>query len=494
VVEVTGGTTAPSSALDLYKVFVRDGRIWLTPARRERIAILVEVILIASFVLIRSADLSRPWLIGWTALLSVVSVIAPASGLTALVAVTPYSEWLLFDRDTGVKILFPPLLGLGLLLRLAIIRPRLRPDLVTTLAIAVFVGTGLAVAMTASRFGTELGFRALVYWLAGLGGALIVLLVARQAARAGNLRPLIVATASIAVAALVSLVHFINPALVREGALNWIIRPTADVTRLTGIIPAPNAVAALFMAGAAVMVASLLAWRWPTQLDRWKWLLLGPIAWSGVAIWFTYSRSGVFGVFLLAVLYGTWWRRRVGLAILALGLVGAVVAVPLYLQYRAGVVGAGAISAAGGLLTQSDVERLATWGSAWRMWLDSPLFGSGTLAFKELHAAYGSPNISAPHNEVLRLMAEDGVVVAAAFVALCAAIGMHLWRARRAVALASLGAFVSLLAAASYNNPFGFAQVVIPVFAIVGCGLARTDPPGLIEPADNAMSSGTLQA
>jgi hypothetical protein len=484
-VTLAGAGTSPS-ALDLYRAALRNGRTWLTPARQDRLAILIELLLIASYIVVRTADVSRPGLLGWTLLLGVVCVVAPASGLTALVAIVPFSEWLLLDRDTGIKILIPPLLGLGVLLRLAVGRSWQRPDLVTVLVIAVLVGTGFAVALATSRFGSEVGFRAVVYWLAGPGGGLIVLLVARHSARAGNLRPLIVATASIAIAALASLIDFINPDVIRNGGLNWLVRPTVDLTRLTGIIPAPNAVAALFMAGTAVMVVILVFGR-RAGLDWRRFLLLAPIAWCAVAIWFTYSRTGILALFLLAVLYGTWWRRRIGLTILAVGLAVAVVAVPVYLQYRASTIGSGAVSASGGLLTLSDVERLDAWGSAWRMWLDSPLIGSGTLAFKQVHAAYGSVNIAAPHNEFLRLMAEDGILVAVAFIALCIVLGIHLWRARGVIALASLGALVSLLAAASYNNPFGYVQVVVPIFAIVGCGLARPYIEDRLSPATDGM-------
>jgi O-antigen ligase len=179
------------------------------------------------------------------------------------------------------------------------------------------------------------------------------------------------------------------------------------------------------------------------------------------------------------VLYAIWWQRRFGLLLLLLLLAIAVVAIPAYLQVRAGAVGAGASSPDVWLLSQSDQERLGAWGAAWRMWLDSPLIGSGTLAFKQLHAAYGSVSITAPHNEFLRLMAETGLLVAAAFVALFLAIGRQLWRARVPTALGSLGALVAFLAAGAFNNPLLYVQVVIPMFTIIGTGLRfRSEPPG----------------
>ncbi len=467
--------------MDLYRAALGDSRAWLTSVRRDRMAIVVELLLVVSYVAIRAADMDRPWLISWTVLLGVVSVVAPASGLTAFVAVVPFSEWLLIDRDTGVKILVPPLLGIGLLLRLVVERPRLRVGLVTGLAIGVLVGTGLGVAHSAARFGGEFGFRAIVYWAGGLGGGMIVLLVARHAGRARNLRPLVAATASIAVAALASLVDFLDSDVVRTSALRWLMRPTGDFSRLTGIIPAPNAVAALLLTGVAVVVACLVFWRRPRSSPL-RVLLLAPVAWSLVAIWFTYSRTGVLGVFLLVVLYAIWWQRRFGLLLLLALLAVAVVAIPAYLQVRAGAVGAGASSADFWLLSQSDADRVRAWDAAWRMWLDSPVTGAGTLAFWQLHDAFGSPTLSAPHNEVLRLMAETGIVVAATFVALCLAIGSQLWRARAPLALGSLGVLVTLLAAGVFNNPLGYVQVGIPVFTIIGIGLGFTsEPPGRVD-------------
>ena len=456
--------------LDLYRAVLRDAGGWLTAARRRRLAIAIELLLLVGFIAIRSADLGRPWLVGWTLLLAVVGVLAPATGLTAFVAVVPFSEWLLFDRDTGIKVLIPPLLGIGVLIRVLAARQDRRIGLVTALAIGVIVGTGLGVGLAASRFGEDVGFRSLVYWAGGLGGGLTALLVARHAGRAGNVRPLIAATVSIAIAGLASLIDFFDSDLVRTSALRWLMRPSGDPSRLTGIIPAPNAVAALLLTGLAVMVAALVFWR-GTRYRAWRMLLVPPVIVSIVAIWFTYSRTGVLGIVLIAVLCAFWWRRSVG-ALLFIVLLGiAVVAIPAYLQVRAGAVGAGGVTVTGGLLTPSDIERLGAWGAAWRLWLDSPLLGSGTLAFKQVHAAYGSPNITAPHNELIRLLAENGPFVAAAFVALCLRVGSQLWRARTPIALGSLGALGTFLSAGLFNNPLLYVQVTIPVLTVIGIGI-----------------------
>lgn len=463
--------TAAPGVLDLYRAIFGTVRASLDVSRRRRLAIAVEITMVAAYVVLRTADAGRPALFAWTAALIVVALVSPATALVPFVAVAPYSEWLLLDRDTGLKLAIIPFLALGVAGRLLLVRPAWPPPL-GWLTLALWAGSGASVIHSFIRFGTDFGQRSIAVWAAGIGGGLVVFATAWWAARGGSLRPLFAAAATIAVAGAVSLLDHVADAAVRRSVLAWMLRPTHDEVRLAGIIPAPNAVAGLLLAGTAVLVAVLIFSRDPRRV-----VLLPAIAMLGIAVLLTFSRSGIFGAVLIGVAYAAWWRPRAGLiaAVVIVGL--SIVIVPLYLNLRAGAVGSGAILLEGSLLSGSDMERLNAWASAVRMWLDAPLTGVGFLGFKELHAAYGSPTISAPHNELLRVLVEAGLVVAVAFAWWAIAVVTRLWRKRSVVGIAGVGAFLALVSAASYNNPLLYIQVVAVVMTIVGAAVGWSPGP-----------------
>jgi hypothetical protein len=470
VAALTGDS--PSAArpgvVDLYR------ELWLAAraaATRYQLALVVELALIVLYVAIRTLDAPDTLLAGWTIGLGLIALIAPGSGLAVIVAVAPFTEWLLVDRDLGLKPLVMPVLAVGVAARVLLTRRRERPGLVVGLSLLLLVGTMLAVGRALQLNGGEFASEAFVRWLSGFGAGLIALLVAIWVGRQGNVRPLVIAVGAIVVAAALSLIDFVAVSSVRESPLGWLLRPTNDLVRLTGIIPAPNAVAALFGAGLAVLVAAVLF-----AVDRRRWILLVPAALLVVAIVLTYSRSGIVAFCVLAFTFA--WRhgRRAGIAVTVALAIGLVVGVPAYLQWRAGAVGSGATIVAASVLTAADLERLGAWRSAVLMWLDQPLLGVGAEGFRVLHSLYGSERITAPHNELLRLLVEGGPILAAIGLAWGAAVIRRLWIGRDAIATGALGAFAALLVGAAYNNPFLYVQVVVVVLAIVGIGLGRPNP------------------
>jgi O-antigen ligase len=128
----------------------------------------------------------------------------------------------------------------------------------------------------------------------------------------------------------------------------------------------------------------------------------------------------------------------------------------------------------GQVLIASDQLRIQAWGAAVAMWQANPLVGHGFLSYKQLGEAYGDPILGSPHNEWLRLFAEEGTVVgliALAFIAvgLLALSRLPGWRGT-----ALMASWAAIVLAASFNNPFLFLQVSVISFAIVGTGLALT--------------------
>jgi O-antigen ligase len=190
-----------------------------------------------------------------------------------------------------------------------------------------------------------------------------------------------------------------------------------------------------------------------------------------VALYVTYSRAALLALFVLAVVLCWRIRRALGIAVLAVGIVGAVILLPSYLQLRSESVPEGAVQP-GSVLVASDELRFRAWGAAIQMWQDQPVTGQGFLAYKQLADAYGDPALGSPHNEWLRLFAEEGTIAGLAGLAL---VGGTLWwlsRRRDPFGAAVLAGAAGYFIMASFNNPLLFAQISAVVFSIIGCGLA----------------------
>jgi hypothetical protein len=110
------------------------------------------------------------------------------------------------------------------------------------------------------------------------------------------------------------------------------------------------------------------------------------------------------------------------------------------------------------------------------MWLDEPLVGHGFRSYHALGAAYGDEVLTAPHNEWLRLFAEEGVFVGLAGLGFVLGTLAWLSRPRDWLGTGLLGAFAGYSLAATFNNPLLFIQVSIICFTLAGAGLARAGP------------------
>ena len=206
-------------------------------------------------------------------------------------------------------------------------------------------------------------------------------------------------------------------------------------------------------------------------------------------------------LYLLSVVIG--WRigRRLGIALLVIGVVGGAALVPWYLSVRGQALGSR--RRPGQLFIASDQQRLAAWAAAGRMFLDQPLIGQGYRAYRQLSVQFGDPTLNAPHNEWLRLFAENGVFVGMLGLAFVLATAARLARAPGWLGAGLFGSFLSVCIAASFNNVFLFNQVTIPAMVLAGTGVALAgrataeaheragDAPGpagdTLGPADDAL-------
>lgn len=468
------GAAAPADApgpgpLDLYRA-LGDALVRVVPRRAWSPA--VEAVLIVAYVALRTGDASRDLLTLWVAAAAVLALLHPGAGLTVFAVMAVFSEPFVLTRDFGAKPIVVGALAVGLALRL-VRRPRDFPwSLPIALGLAVVAGTLAGVGVVAARTDGATAADALVRWITGPATMGVVLVAAAWAARRGSLRPLIVVTVAGVAAGLAGLVDFFFVAGIRDTALDWIVRPTRFETRLAGVIPSPNGVAALVIGPFAVCAAAAILGR--TVRIPVRVLAAAGAAVLVAAMYFTYSRAALLGIFVLAVVVAWRIRRWLGAGLLVAGIVAGVLLLPGYLASRSAAVGGGGEVDPSGVLVASDVLRLRAWAAAGAMWADDPLLGVGFGQYGQHADVYGDAVLNAPHNEWLRLFAEEGIVVGLVGVLWMGATVLTLRRVPGWLGAAALASALGWAVAATFNNPLLFIQVSTVAFTIVGTGLART--------------------
>ncbi len=421
--------------------------------------------LVAVYAILRTLGAPDVLVLAWTGVAVLATLASPLSGLTVLAALGPFTEALTDDgRVTAVPYLLAAL-GVSIVLRAAFTwlrRPSAcrpgpalrRPSVPIALALVIFAGTAIGVAVSALFHGLELGVFAAQMWVPGLGGALTVLFAATWLAARGEVRPLVVAVVSVSVGALLSVINELWSGALLETPIGWLLRADVDPNRLGGLFPAPNAVAALFVV--FIVVCAGLAITHRSRAVRLAAVLAASV--QLVALFLTLSRSGLLALGIAASLLA--WRRypRLGWLIGLALVIGSVAVLLLIWQIR-------------GVPLVMEGDRLATWQAAVRMWFDNPLLGSGFRSFEWLHAEYGSPRLDAPHNEWLRLFAEEGTLIGLAGVAFAIVTPFVLLRSPNLMIAAIGAAAAGLFIAACFNNPFINVQVNVPAFLVVGVGI-----------------------
>ncbi|MEO6349543.1 MAG: signal peptidase I [Candidatus Limnocylindrales bacterium] len=440
--------------------------------------------LVVAYFVIRTLGMPPALTIGWIAVAVGASLASPLVGLSVLAAIGPFTGAL---DDDGAVTAVPFLLagvGGGVLLRASKaaiercrqpefrqefrqefrsrLRERATPANVTiVLALLLAAGTAIGVLHT-WRFSAQLGRASVELWVPGIGGGIAVFLAAAWCARRGETVPLLVTGASIALAAAVSILDFVTDGGVNASFLGWLVHDALEgQPRLGGVILAPNAAATIFLIGAAI--ASSFA---AVDGDR-RLRVAGAVATAIclAAIVLTYSRSALIATLVLFAVIA--WRTQRWRGIAALGVAALTFGVLYVVAFQ------------GDLLRDvpaiADQQRLDAWGAASRMWLDRPLYGVGFRAFEWLHAEYGSV-LNAPHNEWLRLFAEEGILVGLVGIAFMAGVVRTARESVDPIATAVLGGSLALAIMATFNNPFFYAQVNVPAFTLLGFALFMARP------------------
>jgi hypothetical protein len=457
--------TAPG-ILDLYRSMAAAA---LEVVRRYRLEIVAEIILVGAYFALRTIDADERSLIIWLGVAVAASVISPASGLVVLAAIAPFNEALDLGHGLGSKTVIAAAILVGIGLRWLIVPAvRARPSIPVVLAGGLLVATSLGLLVTYQRWGFAFAADAAGTWVTGIATMLLVFIGTVWIARRGERRPLVAALIATTIAGILSLADFWGDATLREGVLGWTFVGQFTADRLTGVIRSPTSTAALVMLPTCVYLAAAVLASAPRQRVAAAAMAVPLLA----AAYLTYNRAVFIALYALSVVIG--WRiaRRLGIALLIIGVVGGAALVPWYLSVRGQALGSQVVP--GQLLIASDQQRLAAWAAAGRMFLDQPLIGQGYRAYRQLSVQFGDPTLNAPHNEWLRLFAENGVFVGLLGLAFVLATAARLARSPGWLGAGLFGSFLSVCIAASFNNVFLFNQVTIPAMILAGTGLARS--------------------
>ncbi len=462
--------------------------------RPHRLELALAAILILAFVLARSMGVGPAGAAAWAVAGVLVALGSPLGAGLALAALGPFDDWDLPGTEAGARSAMVAALTASVAFRAA--RPlaerllrRVDGGLLRGLDAAgrwaavalacgsvVLIGTGLGVVHSALRFGSMFAVQSAALWATGPATAMAVLLVGGWYGAKGERRPLYAAIGGTVVAVVVALVQRLVPEVIPASPFAWLIvaAPDSAAFRLAGVTTSATAMATLSLMPLA-MAGGLLMYG-PPRIRAWMLLGLPALLLAVVA---TLSRSAVIVVAAGAVLFAARLGLRAALAALGIGLAAAVVLIPLFLEAReGGAPGTTARSPLADFLSFGDQRRVMAWEAALRMGLDSPLVGQGFRSFLLLHGAYGGGRTQAPHDEWLRLFAEEGLIVAAAGVGLVCFGLVSLWRGRSAIVLGAFGTLLGYAFMASFNNPLNYAQVNIPFFMVIGTclGLALRPP------------------
>jgi O-antigen ligase len=258
-------------------------------------------------------------------------------------------------------------------------------------------------------------------------------------------KPLVDATAIAAIVVALS-------ALAQEivGAPSGLYVGSAIVPRIAGLLEGPNQLSAYCEIG----LAALGAW----ALVRRTALLDAALALVVCADALSFSRGGLFGSIVVAAILvivagrAAWPALRPAVYGLLAGLAGSA-----WWAIYAHTLGILRVSLEPSLYAGGVGNRAELWSAAWRMWRDRPIFGVGAGNFELDLPQYGVFGVRTHANSwYLQSLAEGGIVLLAATIALIAAIvasfaGKHVLSQLRNRSPWVLGAFASTVALALHQ-------------------------------------------
>ncbi|HET8590963.1 MAG TPA: O-antigen ligase family protein [Nakamurella sp.] len=219
-----------------------------------------------------------------------------------------------------------------------------------------------------------------------------------------------------------------------------------------GRITGTTAMAATFIGGLFALTLPIAVGLAMAARGRARW------AWSGTALvifgglLFTLSRTPIgLAAVAVAVLLLAATRPRVWVPILV-----AAAAVFLATPLRA-------------RMTNFQTDRLALWDAGWRMFTDHWFFGVGPDRYMQFFDAYKQTRFgeatSTPHNSLLYVAAESGLLAALA-LALAIALSFRFLRTRRPLVLGPMLGLAAFMVDAMTTNLYSIASIAVAAWMI----------------------------
>lgn len=339
----------------------------------------------------------------------ITAVASPSTGLLVLAAASPMIGRAVMPAP-GYPVMLVVCILLGCVYRLPIERRRLSFGLPLLLIIA-FLAYVLVqqlpetLTLYAGERGRELG--SMVFKLVTASGAVFA---SALVMRGRSPFPYLLCLVLSGVGASIVAILVFDRATVGYPLVN-IIPETGAGERSTGTFADPNHYG-LFVASAATLAISWAA-GWHGRLLRWFLVISFIVLVVGIAV--SQSRTA-FIVLFAGISVAAFVRdRRLGLAVVVIGLIVGALALPLLLDWRLSLSGGTATTIDYTRLQSSDALRLESVLVGPQVWANSPLFGVGTGHYKDFAGI-------ASHNWYMTVLAEQGLVGILVWLALLASI------------------------------------------------------------------------
>ncbi len=416
------------------------------------------------------------------------AVVLPEVGLAVLVCVASLKAPLVFPAP-GLNLLLVGALLLGCIYRLPVDRPRphlrISPSLLLLLTFVFYVGVQQSPEMVTGWAG-ERG-RLIGYYFFQILTGLGIIVAAAYILRGRSPYPVLaMALAGAVIAAGVAVATFDNPT---AGPQFGNLVATADTgQRAAGPFGNPNYLG-FFVAAALVATIGAIA---HTSSRYAKVVLVGVGLLFVVALLESQSRGAMIAAFAGALAV-VWLRRRPLAVVMAgLGVVGALLIYPAFVEWRL-TNDMGMASDAGYVqLSESDQARLGGARAAPALFLAEPVFGVGFGQFSKKSVEIGGQKEEiVAHNWYLSVLAEQGSIGALLWFGACVAVLREL-RARRGVArMLGFGIFVTVAVGSLFlEAPTSFQAIALPSVFLVAAltsewendRVARQDGAGAVNP------------
>jgi putative inorganic carbon (hco3(-)) transporter len=319
-----------------------------------------------------------------------LSVLSPMAGMIVLAFVAPIARPLVIPLP-GLYVVMMGAMIFALILRLPIDRPRLRrpaPEVLLLAAFVLYVGGDVVAGRIDGSAGPAA--TAIASAFARLVEAVLVLGVGYIVLRGRSPFPLL---AGLLLSAVLGAFVALSQVVGVEGLFGHLVPPTQVVARITGAFDDPNYFGSYLAAMIVLAIGCLLE----TRSRFLKASLLAIAGLLSVTLLFTQSRGALVAFMAGLVVLAFTRGRRAGLMTIGAIILTAVVAYPVFSQWRFGDAAPASVTDTAG--------RAEAWQEALHRFTTAPLFGIGFGRFQE-EASVGI----AVHNWYVEVLAETGVV------------------------------------------------------------------------------------